>query len=271
MANLNRSAKSSSDWSIYDLNAYNIQTRQEDRATFFGDSNLPLPVIDEEIITTVSPETKNMLSDRNAELINLLYQTKWPGLAGESHAIDFTVELFRQLGYMKHSRIAHTQKRIPFLILSEWRDAKTDICLLNYPKHDILLLVLEEKHEPEGPWIDATAKLIAGAIAAFDYNNQLLRSRGENTKSKACASGFYNFIMPGIILHGTMPIFYKIPITTNLVHNVWSGTYPSEPTIVSFHVPKLPNPNDFRKGMEPPDSRRAILCCYEAFKHIIGI
>ncbi|KAH9001648.1 hypothetical protein EDB92DRAFT_1777186, partial [Lactarius akahatsu] len=55
MANLNRSAKSSSDWNIYDLNAYNIQTQQEDTATFFGDSNLPLPVIDEEIITTVSP------------------------------------------------------------------------------------------------------------------------------------------------------------------------------------------------------------------------
>ncbi|KAH9063701.1 hypothetical protein EDB83DRAFT_2291847 [Lactarius deliciosus] len=262
MANLNRSAKPSSDWNSYDLRAYNIQTQQEDGATFFGDSNLSLPVIDEEIITTVSPETKNMLSDHNVELINLLYQTQRLGLAGESDAIDFTVELFRQLGYMKRSRIALTQKIIPFLILAEWRDAKTDICLINYPKHDILLLVLEEKHEPEGPGIDATAKLIAGAIAAFDYNDQLQYSREENIKSKACAS---------IILHGTMPIFYKIPITTNLVHNVWSGTYPSEPTIVSFHIPKLPNLNNFRKGMEPPDSRRAILCCYEAFKHIIGI
>ncbi|KAH9001649.1 hypothetical protein EDB92DRAFT_1788137 [Lactarius akahatsu] len=129
-----------------------------------------------------------MLSDRNAELINLLYETKWPGLAGESHAIDFTVGLFRQLGYMKHSRIAHTQKRIPFLIFTEWRDAKTDICLLNYPKHDILLLVLEEKHESEGPWVDATAQLIAGAIAAFDHNNRLQHSRGENIESKVLRS-----------------------------------------------------------------------------------
>ncbi|KAH8983694.1 hypothetical protein EDB86DRAFT_3066249 [Lactarius hatsudake] len=235
MANLNWSAKPSSDWNSYDLAAYNIQTQQEDGATFFGDSNLPLPVIDEEIITIVSPETKNI-----------------------------------QLGYMKHSRIALTQKRIPFLILTEWRDAKTDICLLNYC-HATSGATSREKHEPEGPGVDATAKLIAGAIAAFDYNDQLQYSRGENIESKACASGFYNFIMPGIILHGTMPIFYKIPITTNLVHNVWSSTYPSEPTIVSFHVPKLPNPNDFRKGMEPPDSWWAILCCYEAFKHIIGI
>ncbi len=78
--------------------------------------------------------------------------------------------------------------------------------------------------------------------------------------------------MPGIILYGTMPIFYKIPITTNLVHNVWHGTYPSEPTIVSIHVPDLPSPKHrYSKGMKPLDNRQAVLCCYEAFKGIIGI
>jgi hypothetical protein len=80
--------------------------------------------------------------------------------------------------------------------------------------------------------------------------------------------------MPSIIQHCTMPIFYKIPVTPNLVHNVWHGTYPSEPTIVSMHVPKLPRDSPhfcYNQGMKPLDNRQAVLHCYEAFKYIIGI
>ena len=78
--------------------------------------------------------------------------------------------------------------------------------------------------------------------------------------------------MPGVAIIGTMPIFYKIPVTPNLVHNVQLGTYPSEPTIVSMHVPHVPNPS-FRYfvGMKSLDNRQAVLRCYEAFKPIIGI
>jgi hypothetical protein len=78
--------------------------------------------------------------------------------------------------------------------------------------------------------------------------------------------------MPGIILNGTMPTFYKIPVTPNLKHHVYHGTYPSEPTIVSVHVPDLPSPHHHHsEGMKPLDNRLAILRYYEAFKHIIGI
>lgn len=70
MADLIRTAKSGSDWTENDLEAYNIQLRFEDSATFFGDSILPLPEIDEEILTML--EADDMLHDNNAELINLL-------------------------------------------------------------------------------------------------------------------------------------------------------------------------------------------------------
>jgi hypothetical protein len=53
MANPNRSVKPSSDWNQHDLDTYNIQIQFEDGATFFGDSNLPLPIIDEELLTTL--------------------------------------------------------------------------------------------------------------------------------------------------------------------------------------------------------------------------
>ncbi|KAH9018551.1 hypothetical protein EDB84DRAFT_1626222 [Lactarius hengduanensis] len=218
MANLNRSAKSSRDWIRYDLKAFNIQIQLEDKTTFFGDPNLPLPVIDEEILTTL--KGKDMLSDHNAELIHLLDRAKLP-VTGGSAVDDFTVELLRRLGYVKRNRVAHTQMDIPLYICQEQKHAKTLICLLDHLTNDICLLIQED--ELRSP-LETLPQLIAEAIAAVDFNNRLR-------------------IMPGIIQTGTMPTFYKIPVTTDLMRNVWFGTYPSEPTIVSVHIPDLPSPH----------------------------
>jgi hypothetical protein len=78
--------------------------------------------------------------------------------------------------------------------------------------------------------------------------------------------------MPGIVLVGTMPTFFKIPVTSNLVRHVQNGTYPPEPTVVSIHVPDFPRPrNRYKEGMRPLDNRQALLGSYEAFKRIVGI
>jgi hypothetical protein len=198
-------------------------------------------------------------------------------------AVDnFAVELLRQLGYVKRNRVAHTQKDILYYICGEWRHAKPDICLLNcLQDHDILLLIQEDiPFLPEDLLCgDPQAQLIANAIAAFGENNRNILET-TTIESRACGSSYFSDvlhsltmkIMPGIMLKGTMPIFYKIPVTLNLIYNIWSGTHPSEPTIVSAHVPNLPSPHcRYNKGMKPLDNRQAVLCSYEAFKHIIGI
>ena len=43
MANLIRTAKSSSDWTAYELKAYNIEIVPQDKAQFFGAADLPDP------------------------------------------------------------------------------------------------------------------------------------------------------------------------------------------------------------------------------------
>jgi hypothetical protein len=75
--------------------------------------------------------------------------------------------------------------------------------------------------------------------------------------------------MPGILMNGTIPTFYKIPVTTNLVYNIMQGTYPSEPTIVSVHCLDLPSPQSC--NMKPLDNRKRVICSFEAFKPIIGV
>ncbi|KZT20273.1 hypothetical protein NEOLEDRAFT_1165115 [Neolentinus lepideus HHB14362 ss-1] len=222
MANIIRSAKSGSDWTENDLEAYNIQVRLEDAATFFGKDNLPL--LAEEILSV--QEAEDMSSNRNVELVNLL---------------DLAMKPARRI-----------------------RHAQTDVCLIDRSRNDILLLVQEDKRFNPTESRNPRPQLIAKAIAAFSYNSSLRMAAGEGTiESKT---------IPGVVLVGTTPTFYKIPITAALVRNIRHGTYPPEPTIVSAHVPVLPRPNRrYSEGMKPLDSRQAILRCYEAFKDIVGI
>jgi hypothetical protein len=192
MANLNRTAKSGNDWNQYHLKAYNIHLQFENRATFFGSKKLPLPQIDKEILTTLN--AYNMLTDHNTELIYLLDMAMYPPVsAGESAVNDFTVELLRQLGYVKRNRIAHTQMDIPHLVCGEWKHTRNVICLLDCLNDwEILLLIQEVKKYRIEDMADPEAPLIAKAIGAFDQNNRVRLEKGKATiESKVCGS--YNF------------------------------------------------------------------------------
>ncbi|KAH9911665.1 uncharacterized protein B0H18DRAFT_1128270 [Fomitopsis serialis] len=262
MANLIRSPKAGSDWTGNDLAAYNIQMRLESAASFFGDHTMPPPNVDQEILTTQNAQ--DMYFDRNAELINLLDLAMSSMSAEDSAVDDFAVELLKHLGYVKRHRIARTRKDIPFYVCGEWTHAETDVCLLDRQQNDILLLVQEdERSQPEHPR-DPGPQLVAKAIAAFDYNNSLRQATGQATVDSK--------VMAGIALLGTMPTFYKIPVTAGLVRDVHYGAYPSKPTTVSVHVPELPSPaGRYSEGMKPLDNRQAVLRCYEAFKGSVGI
>ena len=78
--------------------------------------------------------------------------------------------------------------------------------------------------------------------------------------------------MPGIVMVGTSPAFFKIPVTQTLSTHIRHGTYPPEETRVTYCYPPVPRPAHRRaEGMKPLDNRREILKCYEAFKVIVGI
>lgn len=78
--------------------------------------------------------------------------------------------------------------------------------------------------------------------------------------------------MPGIVMAGTSPTFFKVPVTQELVTYVQHGTYPPTPTVVAYCFPPLPHPGRRRRdGMKTLDNRRQILSCCEAFKAIVGI
>ena len=167
-----RSAKSPNDWTIGDLEAYNISLSREQANVFFGTQHLPQPQIDSEILNI--QDAADMVKDANQELINLLDLAMVPADFEESAVDDFAVCLFWALRYTSGHRIARTRKDIPLFICGEWRHAKTDVCLLDRLQNNIMLLVQENKGFGEGQQTqsDAEAQLVAEAIAAFYWNNR---------------------------------------------------------------------------------------------------
>jgi hypothetical protein len=105
--------------------------------------------------------------------------------------------------------------------------------------------------------MDPEPQLIAEAIAAYQYNNMCLERIGLPTIQAK--------MIPGIIMAGSMPTFYKIPITQDLVYAVETGRHPEKPTIVHKHIPLVADLN----GMMPLDNRDTILRCFEAFKQFV--
>jgi hypothetical protein len=140
--------------------------------------DLPQPHVDPEILNVESAD--NMAVDKNAELITLLDIAMVPTGPEESAVDDFTVELFKALGYVWCTRVARTRKDIPLLVYGDRRHAKTDVCIVDHLQHDILLLVQEDKRfgGEEENISDAEAQLIAKSIAAFSLNNSRKRDAG---------------------------------------------------------------------------------------------
>jgi len=78
--------------------------------------------------------------------------------------------------------------------------------------------------------------------------------------------------MPGIVMKGTVPRFYKIPVTKDLLEHVAHGTYPPDPIRVTFCSPPVPRLDLLlSEGMRPLDNGRHILSCFDAFKTVVGI
>ncbi|KAJ7870143.1 hypothetical protein B0H14DRAFT_2345757, partial [Mycena olivaceomarginata] len=179
---------------------------------------------------------------------------------GEESAVDdFAVLLFQELGYVPVGRVIRTRKDIPLVICGEHRHAKTDVCIID--DGGILLLVQEDKRHADGG--NPVPQLVAEAIAAFQSNNL--------TRELTFGLPPLPFkVVPGITMKGTSPIFFKVPVSQELVTAVIGGVYPATETIVQAHLPAIPRPAErLNEGMKPQDNRLIIMSCYEAFKQFV--
>ncbi|KAJ7758092.1 hypothetical protein DFH07DRAFT_884698 [Mycena maculata] len=269
MANLIRSAKSGSDWTENDLDAYRIRIEYQDAATFFQipGPDLPPPVVRHPAVLTLPGPAATTDEDAYKDAYRFLRALDMATVpdatesaVDDSAVDDFTVLLLTELEYVPMGRVLRTKKNIPLVICGENRQANTDVCVID--DDDILLLVQEDKRQGETG--NPVPQLVAEAIAAFHSNNM-------NREQMLGLPRLPSEVVPGITMKGSAPTFFKVPVSQELVTAVMGGVYPAAETIVYAHLPPIPRPVErWNEGMKPLDNRLIIMSCYEAFKQFVN-
>ncbi|OBZ65509.1 hypothetical protein A0H81_14462 [Grifola frondosa] len=252
------SAKSGNDWTMNELIEFNIQVESVDAVTFFGHEDLPQPPVSHTILNNVDmPDGSLSKSDR--QFFHYL-RDAIRASGEESAADDFAAFILRMFNYDEPDRVIHQQKKISFIMAGQGIDATTDLCLITFT--DYLLLVQKDKQYVTSD--DPEPQLIAEAIAAF-YQNNLTRDRTGLPRLPST-------VFPGITMIGTAPIFYRIPVTEELLTVVATAAYPSDHrTVVQRFIPPVTHPQLYvQQGLVPLDNRYVVMQCFEAFKSLIN-
>ncbi|KAI9458774.1 hypothetical protein F5148DRAFT_1287320 [Russula earlei] len=281
MANLIpvRSAKSGSEWTLNDLESYHISLSQVEPLPFFGLQELPQPSVDQELLTIA--DAAPMRNDRHAELITLLDLAMMPQKGDEPPWMILSSNSSGLWAMFIENEWPARGLTSSSLSVANPGAQRTDVCIVDRSRNDVLLVVQEDRRLENREPVNARAQLVAEAVAAFNENNIQRDAVGlppfvEKARDfvivdsvlRACSSQ----VIPGIVMVGTSPSFFKIPVTQSLSTHIRHGTYPPEVTCVTYCYPPVPRPaRRLSEGMKPLDNRREILKCYEAFKAIVGI
>ncbi|KAF8123204.1 hypothetical protein EV363DRAFT_1587493 [Boletus edulis] len=221
MANLMRTAKPPSVWTKNDLAAYHIECHSQDPPTFFGLESLPEPKVDPELLTTL--DYKHATTTQIDSLLRGIDDVMKPS-SDYSKVLNFTLKLFKFL-YKDFPLSVSSRDPLGLCICGERRWTEVGVGIVSHSKHDrdmVLVSRLDNvKRFRQSQSPDAQAQLVAQALAAFSNNNEQRVEAGRIPLDTQ--------IILGIMVVGTTPIFYRIPVTRDLIEHIAQGTYPPPP------------------------------------------
>jgi hypothetical protein len=245
-------------WTQDDVLAYNIKVVYQDLTTFFGVTDLPPPVVADEAITA-QDRAAAATDFWTCTMLNHMERITEPPRVSfgnrEYETLDFIIPLFNVIHYADAAQNRFTMSKPDLRYLGSQGPPVVDICICD--DSDAIILVVKVHRRSRG--FDPEPRLISGTIAAF-HNDNMRRVKDLGTDPLASK------VMPGIVMDGSMPTFYKVPVTPELVKAVESGERPEQETVVYAHLPQVPRPEE---GMKPLDNRYIILSCFEAFKQFM--
>jgi hypothetical protein len=245
-------------WTQDDVLAYKIKVIHDDLETFFGVKDLPSPNVENDPLT--AQDIAGATDLWTSYLLSYTDGVTRPDMPDnrESCTLGFVRTLFMLLRYAdvtknwKRSVVIKTPLRY---LASQGRPPQVDACIMD-DTHVISLVVKVDTHL-RGSYPEP--RLISEAIAAF-HNDNIMNAKHLGIDPLTSK------VMSGILIDGSTPTFYKIPITTELVTAVESGERPQQDTIVHAYRPEVPRPGE---GMRPLDNRSIILSCFEAFRQFL--
>ena len=254
MATITRSAKSSSNWTENELIAYNITISSLSPDKFFPTPDPPLNDIDPAILnSSLAADTTTLSIAASTYLAHLRYAA---GATQEGFIDIFVIETLKLLGFENSRAIVAMHYTIPFTICGEAdRVAHLDECLIHDTTFVFLVLVKDNTFTGS----PAEAQVVAGAIATFQFNNMKREEYGLDPLNA--------MTIPCIIMSGTRPTFYLVPVTAELSEAVTCGWYPKHPTQV-LRCETVAADQDAAAGMENIEYRKLALKRLLAFKEL---
>jgi len=173
---------------------------------------------------------------------------------------DFAKEILRAMGYEKRGLLFRSRFAIPLLIGGDPnRSAQTDVCLVQGSESSAVVLVVHWQEDKTNLNVDPEPKVIAEAIATYQYNNRF--------RARLAEPELDSMTIPCIAMIGTRPIFYLVPVTRELSEAVATAQYPryrAGPTVVKKCV-AASNSRRTSEGMETPSFRQVALQHFTAF------
>ena len=254
MAYSARHAKAGKDWSLGELVAYNIQIVSQSPGQFFGAAaaNTSLAELDPLIITG-SIDTEN-LSDTTLRYLTYL---DLAARASQKACIDeFARQTLDLLGYPERGLALISQYNIPLTISNQDKSAQIDACLVD--EQNMILLILKGKMSLESNFSDPEPRVVAEAIAAYQYNNSMRELMGLETLDE--------MVFPCITMVGMRPTFYLVPVSRALSNAVRTGQYSHVRTEVRRCVTVAGRNRRISEGMGDPEYRRIALERFVAFR-----
>ncbi|KAG6827106.1 hypothetical protein H0H92_013177 [Tricholoma furcatifolium] len=226
MAYIDRIPKPGREWTQEDLQAYKISVRE---MQLHPDSTLHLD-IDPAILNCPLGHVSSTTSDVAAIYLGYLYHAINPSSSQKFMRNQFLKETLKLMRFDNEPRtLIKSQHPIPFTVRGRSLLAETDLCLIHTPS-SIILLPLIEDDESTNFGSNADAVVIAQALAAFAFNNAM--------RFVYRLAHLPIMIIPCILINGTRPTFYLVPITEELSTAVVAGKYPMTPTEVwRYHIP----------------------------------
>ncbi len=255
LTNLTRLAKSVSEWTSNELEAYKIIVQEQNTEQFFGgtlpECTGPPGFVQFEYLPARRVDATSKALFKGLDLVRGMDK-------GEvSPVADFAAELLRAMGYETEHTSVHTRKTFRLFMCGKDVDAMADVCLVD-DTTGVLLVVEEDKwylRLTEGPEV----QVIAEAIAAFQENNIERVSKSLEPLKEV--------VIFGITMSCSSPKFYKIKVTEELDYALRHGLYPPTTTFVYRHTPRLPQL--LGNGMRTLENRKVMLQCFEAFKRFV--
>ncbi|KAG5636950.1 hypothetical protein H0H81_006298 [Sphagnurus paluster] len=255
MANLIRSGKPGSEWTANDLLSYNItiETVNNEEEFFEFEGDRPLPPADMNgFLTYLDTTTADNAGDYDTA--NLLHTLQMAQTSAESWVDEFASRILRKMGYEGRKRLVKVKQMLHFLSGGALQNAQADVCVMS--RDEVILLVQEDKRSSDGLVLGSRPQLVAEAIAAFAWNQNQVTLRRQ--------APLTTLALPGILMIGALPVFYKIIITDELYSAVKATSYPTKQTMIYRFIPEYNGL--INHAMSDLDVRRRVVQYYELFR-----